>query len=47
MNEITLPPENFVYVKLECQIGDRTRDLRLSEQGALTTAPGPPPLIYE
>ena len=30
--------------KLEGQSGVRTRDLRLSKQAALITAPGPPPL---
>ena len=35
--------EIFVCLKLECQSGTRARDLRLSMQAALTTAPGPPP----
>ena len=33
----------FVSLLLERQSGVRTRDLRLSEQTALATAPGPPP----
>ena len=31
--------ETFFSLKLECQSGVRTRDLRLSKQSALTTAP--------
>ena len=34
---------SFFSLKLEGQSGVRTRDLRLSKQAALTTAPGPPP----
>ena len=33
---------HFVSLTLECQGGVRARDLRLSKQAALTTAPGPP-----
>ena len=36
--------KHSVSLKLECQSGERARDLRLSKQAALTTAPGPPPL---
>ena len=32
----------FVSLKLECQSGVRTGDLRLSKQTTLTTTPGPP-----
>ena len=32
--------KDFVYLKLECQSGARARNLRLSKQRALTTAPG-------
>ena len=35
--------KHFVSLKLEGQSGVRTRDLRLSKQAALTTAPGSPP----
>ena len=35
--------KHFVSLKLECQRGVRSRDLRLSKQAALTTTPGPPP----
>ena len=34
--------KHFVSLKLECQSGVRTHDLRLSKQAASTTAPGPP-----
>ena len=34
--------KHFVSLKLECQSGGRTRDLRFSNQAASTTAPGPP-----
>ena len=34
--------ETFCFLKLEGQRGVRTRDLRLSKQAALTTAPEPP-----
>ena len=37
--------KHFVSLKLECLSGGRTRDLRLSKQAALTTAPGPAVLI--
>ena len=37
--------KHFGYLKLEGQSGVQTRDLRLSEQAALTTAPGPPLLL--
>ena len=55
MNEMTLGHGNspqyyiftsekhFVFRKLECQNGVRTRHLRLPKQAALTTAPGPLP----
>ena len=33
----------FVSLKPKSQNGFRNRDLRLSKQAALTTAPGPPP----
>ena len=36
---------HFVPLKLGDQTGVRTRDLRVSKQEALTTAPGPPPLL--
>ena len=35
--------KHFVSLKLEGLSGVRTRDLWLSKQAALTTAPGPPP----
>ena len=35
--------ETFVSLKPDCQSVGRTRDLRLSKQAALTTAPGGPP----
>ena len=34
----------FVFLKLAGQSGVRTRDLQLSKQAALTTAPGCPPI---
>ena len=34
----------FISLKLECQSGVRTRDLRLSKQAAWTSAPGPRPI---
>ena len=33
--------ETFCFFELECQSRGRTRDLRLSQQAALTTAPAP------
>ena len=39
--------KHFVSLKLGCQSGVRTRDLRLSKQAALTTATGPPPSLDE
>ena len=36
--------KHFVSLKIESKSGVRIRDLRLSKQAALTTAPGPPPL---
>ena len=36
--------KHFVSLKHKGQSGVRARDLRLSRQVALTTAPGPPPL---
>ena len=33
--------KHLAYLKLECQTGVRIRDLLLSKQAALTTAPGP------
>ena len=39
--------KHFVSLILEGQIGAQSRDLRLSKQAALTTAPGPPPQIDE
>ena len=35
--------KRFVYLNLKGQSGVRTRDLRLSKQAVLTTAPEPPP----
>ena len=35
--------KHFVSLKLECQSAVLTRELRLSNQAAYTTAPGPPP----
>ena len=35
--------KTFVFLKLECQSGGRTSDLRLAKQAALTIAPGPRP----
>ena len=35
--------EHFASLKLECQCGVRTCDLRLAKQAALSTTPGPPP----
>ena len=37
----------YEWTRKKCQSGVRTRDLRLSKQTALTTAPGPPPLFKE
>ena len=39
--------KHFVSLKLECQSGARTCDLRLSKQAALTTAPVPSPYWTE
>ena len=38
--------EIFFSLKLEGQSKVRTRDLRLSKQAALTTAPGPPHIFF-
>ena len=37
--------EHLVSLKLDDQSGVRTRDLRLSKQSPLTTAPGPQPRL--
>ena len=37
----------FVLLKLEGQSGVQARDLRLSKQVSLSTAPGPPPITGE